>query len=139
MSGNEKTDVDNAVHKPFAMATALVDQCNKDASCYVKVLDEQIPATPGGNAKAVKAAAMAATLGNDATRGDLVAKINKVTNPGARLAVVEAIDHLAPTGDVKAAEALEKIVEAEKSSKELAAANDALYKVALRLRARAGQ
>lgn len=139
MSAKEKDDIDVAVHKPFAQATALVDQCNKDAGCYAKVLDETIPATPGANSKAIKAAAMAATIGSDATRADLVAKVGKVTNPGARLAVVEAIDHLAPNGDAKAADALEKIVEEGKGNKELGAANDAVYKVALRLRARAGQ
>jgi hypothetical protein len=139
MSQKEKEDIDAAVHKPYTQANALVSQCNKDASCYVKVLDETIPAERGANAKAIKAAAMAATLGNDATRAELVTKVAKVLNPGARLATVEAIDHLAPNGDVKAAEALEKVVEDSKSNKELGAANDAVYKVALRLRARAGQ
>lgn len=139
MSQTEKEDVDVAIHKPYAVARGLVEQCKKDASCYVNVLDQTIPATPGANAAAIKAAAMAATLGNDATRTALAGKIGAVKNPGARLATVEAIDHLAPNGDVAIAETLEKIVLADKSNKTLTAANDALYKVALRLRARAGQ
>jgi hypothetical protein len=105
----------------------------------VSVLDEPIPPGAGNNGKAIKAAAMAAMIGNDTTRGDLVSKLPRVTNLGARLAVAEAIDHLLPNGDVKTAEALEQLVDREKDIKEIALANDALYKVALRLRARAGK
>ena len=60
-------------------------------------------------------------------------------DPAVRLALVEAIDHLAPKGDEAAAAALEKIVEADKGSgnKGLLAANDSALKVALKLRSRA--
>ena len=58
---------------------------------------------------------------------------------GARLAVVEAIDALAPQGDNTSAEKIEKIVAADKAKgdRDLMAGDDALVKVAARLRARA--
>ena len=81
---------------------------------------------------------MAAMYGSDATRAALVSKLSNVRNPGARLALVEAIDHLAPKGDAAAAAALEKVVEADAASgnKDLQAGDDVVVKVALRLRAR---
>ena len=57
----------------------------------------------------------------------------------ARLAVVEAIDELAPKGDVRAADALDTMVAADKRSGEqgVLMADDSVVKIALRLRARA--
>jgi hypothetical protein len=54
---------------------------------------------------------------------------------------VEAIDHLAPKGDVAAADALDKIVDADRASgnKLLMQADDAVAKVSLKLRSRATQ
>jgi hypothetical protein len=140
MSNDEKTAVQN-LRAAFDLASGVMDKCQKDAGCYTKALEEAIPSKPAtANWKAIKAANMAAMLGNDATRGELLAKLPKVTNPGARLAVASAIDHLAPNGDKAGADALDKIVKNdEENNKELLKADDALVKVALRLRARAGQ
>jgi hypothetical protein len=140
MSKEEKSAVDN-LRAAFDLASAVMDKCQKDVSCYVKALEEPVPSQPPtANWKAIKAANMAAMLGNDATRGELLAVMPKVTNPGARLAVASAIDHLAPNGDTAGADALDKIVKNdEENNKELLKADDALVKVALRLRARAGQ
>jgi hypothetical protein len=84
---------------------------------------------------------MCGMLGNEATRKSLVEKLPKITNPGARLAAAVAIDHLTPAGDVATADALDKIVEGdkEKNNADVLKGDDALVKVALRLRARAGQ
>jgi hypothetical protein len=123
-------------------ASAVLQKCAQSADCYVKVLDEPIPTgTQGANAKAIKAAWMSVIYGGgkDAVRNDLVARTDKVKNAGARLAVVEAIDKLAPSGDATSAGTLDKIVEADKPSgdKMLLQADDSVVKVALRLRARA--
>ncbi|HEX7666105.1 MAG TPA: hypothetical protein VF407_16370, partial [Polyangiaceae bacterium] len=77
--------------------------------------------------------------GNDATKADLVAHVSKVTDPSARLALVEAIDHLAPAGDNATGDALDKIVASDIASgnKDLVAGDDAVVKVAARLHARA--
>jgi sulfur relay (sulfurtransferase) DsrF/TusC family protein len=55
------------------------------------------------------------------------------------LAIVEAIDDLAPKGDVSAADALDKIVASDTKANDpkLRMADDPVVKVALRLRARA--
>jgi hypothetical protein len=124
-------------------ASAMLTQCQQNVSCYTKQLEEPVATgKEGANAKAIKSAWMSviyAGAAKDQVRGDLVSKLEKVKNPGARLAVVEAIDRLAPTGDPTAAAAMEKIVEADKSSgdKLLLQADDSVVKVALRLRARA--
>jgi hypothetical protein len=77
--------------------------------------------------------------GKDDTKKALVGVIDKVKEPGARLAVVEAIDYLSPKGDAATAAALDKIVAADVASgnKELIQGDDAVVKVANRLRARA--
>jgi hypothetical protein len=124
-------------------ASAMLAQCQQNASCYVKQLDEAVATgKEGANAKAIKSAWMSVIYAGGAkeqVRGQLVQKLEKVKNPGARLAVVEAIDRLAPNGDPAAAAVLEKLVEADKSSgdKLLLQADDSVVKVALRLRARA--
>jgi hypothetical protein len=92
--------------------------------------------------RAVKAAWMAVIYGEnnaDATRAELLKRIEKVKDPSARLAVVEAIDELAPRGDVKAADTLDKIVASDTKSgdKSVLMADDSVVKIALRLRARA--
>ena len=119
---------------------ASLDKCQKDATCYVGLLDTPIPSSPD-TAKygAVKACWMAAIYGNDATRAALVEKVPQIRDGAVRLTLVEAIDALAPKGDEAAATKLEGIAAADVASgnKELIAADDALYKVANKLRARA--
>jgi hypothetical protein len=75
----------------------------------------------------------------DATRVELLKRVEKIKDPSARLAVVEAIDELAPKGDIRAANALDTMVAADKRSGEqgVLMADDSVVKIALRLRARA--
>ncbi len=141
LSVNEKKQVADNVRAVFKFADEALDKCQVDAGCYVKVLDEPIPQTTNANWKAIKAAYMAGIHGNDQTRKDLIAHITKVTNPGARLAMAVAINHLAPKGDAADAAALEKIVDDDTKRKDNEAlrGDDALTKVALMMRARASQ
>ena len=136
-------DVFQACSKMFDFAKQSLDKCTTNATCYIGVLDEPIPSTPTtANWRDVKAAWMAVIYGKatpDATRAELVKRVDKVKDPSARLAVVEAIDALAPKGDVKAADALDKIVASDTKSgdKSVLMADDSVVKIALRLRARA--
>ncbi len=141
LSVKEKQSVSDNVRSVFKYAAEAVDKCASDAGCYVKVLEDPIPQTVNANWKAIKAAQMAGVLGNEQTRKDLIAHIPKVTNPGARLAMAVAINHLAPKGDNGDADALDKIVEGDNARKDTEAlkGDDALTKVALMLRARAGK
>jgi hypothetical protein len=124
----------------FKLASAVLDKCKEDAGCYVSSLDQPIPSSPPtASMGAIKASWMAGIYGNAGTRNDLLGKVDKVKEAGARLALVEAIDHLSPQGDASAAAALEKIVDADKASgnQSVLMADDAVVKVAMRLRARA--
>ena len=120
----------------YKAASAVVDKCKQDAACYVSVLDAPVPSTPP-TAKMghVKAAWMAAIYGNAQTKADLLGKVDKVKDSSVRLAMVEAIDHLAPQGDAATADKLEAIVEADKKAG-VNYANDEVYKIALKLRSR---
>jgi hypothetical protein len=64
-----------------------------------------------------------------ATRGELVAKLDSVKDSAVRVAMVEAIAHLAPRGDVVAAERLEKIVAAEMQAGAIDAGDDVFKEV----------
>jgi len=68
-----------------------------------------------------------------------VDKVDKVKQPGARLALAEAIDFLSPQGDPASADKLDKIVDADRATgdKNLLMGDDVVVKVAQRLRARA--
>jgi len=127
----------------YDAAMPALDKCQKDATCYLGILDETVPSQPPhANWKAIKSAAMSAILGNDAARDALVAKLPKVLDPRTRVEVSSAIDHLSPKGDANVAGQIEKVVDADTTAnvnKSLLQADDALVKVALRLRARAGQ
>jgi hypothetical protein len=124
----------------YKLASGVVQKCGQDAGCYVKVLEDPIPSSPPTAAEAaVKAAWMAVIYGQGKTdiRAQLVDHVDRVKNGGARLALAEAIDALAPQGDAAAADKLEKVVESDKASGNVSQADDAVIKVALRLRARA--
>lgn len=111
----------------FTEANAVLQQCDKDAACYVTAL-----ATPPKDQVAMrhsKAAWGAAMNGNQKTLTDLVALLPKIKAPGVRLAIGMAIDHLAPKGDTAAAAELDKIVATTN--------DDSLSKIADKLRARA--
>jgi len=135
----EGTDREKNMYK---LAKAVVDKCKEDAGCYVKLLDEPIQSNTGtANMGAVKAAWMAAVYGkSDAgIRGELVKRIRKVTDEGARLAIVQAIYRMAPQGDDAAADEMEKVVKADEEGGNKNAANGSMSTVALSLRSRAVQ
>jgi hypothetical protein len=150
MQPNQAAAVNAAVNKEgtprekemFKLASKVLEKCGTDANCYVKVLDEPIPSSPPtAQESAVKAAWMAAEYGAGKAdvRTALVGHVDQVKQAGARLALCEAIDFLAPQGDTGIADKLDKIVDAdkEKGDKNLLMGDDVVVKVANRLRARA--
>ncbi len=143
-----KTDATKAkyVREMFRFATEVTDRCKEDTSCYMKVISEPIPSgQPAANTKQVKAAYMAVIFGSGSnaaqTRSELLKKVDGVKDPAARLALVQAIDRLAPEGDANAASELEKLLENDKKTgeKSVLQAADTVSKVAKRLRARAAK
>ncbi len=121
----------------FKAASDTVTKCDKNISCYLGKLDEPVPSSPpAAKMGHLKATYMIGCYGDDKARADLAAKLEKVTDDAMRLAMVEAIDHLAPKGDAQIADNLEKL-----SAQDAAAnKNDSagvFLKYALKLRSRA--
>jgi hypothetical protein len=134
-----ESDMSAATHPSEMLkpASAVVTKCGQDAACYVKVLDEPIPASPpSASMGALKACYMAGIYGNAGTKQELVNRVEKVRNGAVRLALVQAILKLAPQGDPAAAATLDKVV-ADDTAAGTATADDAVAKVAMMLRARA--
>lgn len=132
----EGTDREKNMYK---LAKAVVDKCKEDAACYVKQLDEPIQSNSGtANMGAIKAAWMSAVYGKaDAgVRGELVKRIGKVTDDGARLAIVEAIYRMAPQGDAAAADEMERVAKSDEGAGNKNRANANMTTVALSLRSR---
>jgi hypothetical protein len=126
------------------LASQALDKCKMDVGCYEGILDQPIPATPPtAYFKAVKATWMTVMLGGGpaaaTTRAELLKRVDKVKNAGARIAVVAAIDELSPQGNVPTADELDKIVaaDAKGGDKEVISADNTVAQVAWRLRARA--
>ncbi len=141
--GDLPADVFQASKQMFDYASQALDKCGTGPSCYLSVLDEPIPSSPTtANWRAVKSAWMTVIYGQsspDATRAELLKRVDKVKDASARLALVEAIDRLAPKGDTAAADTLDKIVASDQKAgdKSVLMADDSVVKIALRLRARA--
>jgi hypothetical protein len=127
----------------FENASFALDKCKMDAGCYMSLLDQPVPpGSPTGNWRAIKSTWMAVIYGGganaNATRMELIKHFDKVRNAGARIALCEAVDELAPQGDIASADALDKIVAADTKNgdKELTATDNTVAQVAWRLRVR---
>jgi len=133
----EGTPREKAMYK---LAAADVDKCQGDAKCYLGILDQPIQTNvQSGNMSAIKAAWMVAVLGksDDALRGELVKRIGKISDPAARLAVIQAVFFMAPKGDNAAADEMDKVSKSDEEAGNKNAANDNMATVALSLRSRA--
>jgi hypothetical protein len=136
-------DIFGLSQQMFDYASAALDKCKIDAGCYMAMLDDPIPSgNPTANWKAIKATWMAVIYGGganaNATRMDLIKHIDKVKNTGARIALAEAIDELAPKGDAASADALDKMIAADTKAgdKNVIATDNTVAQVAWRLRVR---
>jgi hypothetical protein len=143
--GSLGDDLYGSYKSMFDLSSQALDKCKDNVGCYVTMLDEPIPSSPPtAYYKAVKATCMAVAYSTNesawaGTRADLVKRVDKLKVAGARLAIVQAIDELAPKGDTAAADALDKIVASDTKTgdRNLLLGDDAVVKIALRLRARA--
>jgi len=130
------------VQSMFDSVNSAMDKCKTDTSCYLSVLEESIPATPPTSYyKQVKSTWMIAMLGagqKDAMRAELLKRVDKVKNTGARIAICEAMDQLAPAGDKATADALDKMIASDQASgdKDVIATDNTVEQIAWRLRVR---
>jgi hypothetical protein len=124
----------------YQRAAAMLDKCEVDPDCYLKMLDIPIPSTPAtASMSTAKAAWMAVIYAKGNTQGELASRVDKMRAASTRYDIVTALDRLTPKGDATIAANLDKVVEADTASgnKELLMADDVVAKVAMRLRARA--
>jgi hypothetical protein len=121
----------------YKNALAVVQACDKDVACYLKELAKPTPAekTPVARMAHVKAAWMAGVYGDAATRTALVDRLNGLKDGAIRGAILEAIDHLTPTGDAATADKIDALVGADRAAGALSGL-DEMANLALRLRAR---
>ena len=130
------------VQQMWDVVESALTKCKTDTSCYLSILDEPIPTVPPtAYYKQVKATWMAVIYGGAnaaATKSAMLSKVDKVKSTGARIALVQAIDELSPTGDVATADALDKIIAADAKSgdKDLMSTDNTVAQVAWRLRVR---
>jgi len=148
VSKDEKVAV-TSIRTLFDAAASATDQCQKNVGCYLGIVEETIPAgKENASWRGVKAAAMAAMLGDEKTALDLTNKLAKALDPDVRLAISNAIDHLSPKGSVSLADKMdsetEPLIKTDSANKtkegqRLLEADDGLVKVGLRIRARSNQ
>jgi hypothetical protein len=120
----------------FKSAMTVLERCNKDVACYLNVLDQPVPTSPpAAKMGHVKAVWMAVELHPAETKAKLLERIERVKDGSVRLAILEGIDTLSPSGDAAAAAKLEKLVETDRASGK-AAGTDEMYRIALKLRSR---
>jgi hypothetical protein len=120
----------------FKSASAVLEKCKKDSACYLSFLDAPVPsAPPTAKMGHVKAVWMAVELHSADTKAKLLERVEKVKDGSVRLALLEGIDTLSPTGDAAAADKLEKLVETDRAAGN-AAGTDEMYRIALKLRSR---
>lgn len=120
----------------YRSASAVLDKCKKDVSCYLGVLETPVPSSPpAAKMGHVKAVWMAGMLGNAGTKAKLLDKVATIKDGSVRLALLEAIDHLSPQGDAAAGDRLEKQVETDQAAGNKAG-TDEMYRVALKLKSR---
>ena len=123
----------------FKQAAGLLTACGDTVSCYLGKIEDPAVQDKSQQFVGIKAGYMLGTLGNDATKGEIVSRLPKIKNAAIRFVAVMAIDHLSPKGDVKLAGQLQQIIEADEARGDAQAmqANAPARQVVPRLRGRA--
>ncbi len=133
-----KTHVEK-VNSSFELAKKVLAACKKDAACYLTEAKKSENQSDKTQMAAIKALYSFGGLKGKGAGKELVAELGHFELAELRLVVADIIDHLNPDGSKEIADALDKIVEANKDSmdKGKASADKPLRDVLYRLRARA--
>jgi hypothetical protein len=131
------TDVEKAL---YAQAEAVVKECGEKADCYVNALQKSDYQDQKNQFAGIKAGYMVAILGNEGTRDQLIAGLDKVTNASLRYVAAQAIDKLTPKGSKEVSAKLNDIVQknAKSADRDKAAGDAPLKQVMYRLDGRTG-
>lgn len=124
----------------LAQADALLKACGDRAPCYVTALQKAENQERKAQFVGIKAGYMAAILGNEQARDEIVNGLDSVENAAVRFVAAQAIDHLSPKGSKTAVEKLGAIVKKNAASPDRgkAMADAPLKQVMYRLEARGG-
>lgn len=123
----------------YAQAEKLVKQCTGQAECYMGEMEKSLNQEQATQFVAIKSGYMAAILGGEAQRDELVKRIESFENAAVRFVAAQTIDHLSPKGSKEAAAKLRKVVDknAESGDKDKMAGDAPVKQVMYRIEARA--
>jgi HEAT repeat protein len=126
------TDVEKGL---FANVDKVVKACGERADCYVAEIQKPENQDRTTQFAGIKAGYMISILGNEGTRDQLVAALDKINNASVRFVAAQAIDHLTPKGSKEVAAKLNDIVQKNSKSadRDKAAGDTPLKEVMYRL------
>ncbi len=129
------TDVEKGVYKH---ADKVVKACGEKVDCYLAEIQKAENQDKSTQVAGIKAGYMISILGNEGTRDQLIAALEKINNASVRFVAAQAIDHLTPKGSKDVATKLNDIVQknAKSADKDKAAGDTPLKEVMYRLDAR---
>ncbi len=122
----------------FRKAKGLLDACGDKVECYLAKIEEAAVQEKDQQFVGIKATYMLGILGNDSTRMEITKRLQNIKNPAIKYAAVQAIDHLAPSGDKAVADEMKRIMAANiaKGDRNLILGDNPVKQVMFRLLAR---
>jgi len=131
-------DATNIEKDAYKLAAAVVSGCGDNAGCYAAKLQEPAAQDEKTQFIGIKAAYMLAIVGNAGTSLEIVKQLPKVRNAAVRFAAVSAIDHLSQKDTGSVADALQKVVDDNKTKddRNMMQADAPVKEIVYRLRAR---
>lgn len=124
--------------KLYKLVEAEVKACGERAACYVSAIQKPENQEQAKQFAGVKDGYMIGIYGNEQTRDELVAGIDKITNAAVRFTAASAIDHLSPKGAKNVTTKLNAIIQknAESPDADKRAGDTPLKQVMYRIDAR---
>jgi HEAT repeat protein len=122
----------------FKKAKGLLDACGDKVECYLAKIEEAAVQEKDQQFVGIKATYMLGILGNDSTRMEITKRLRNIKNSAIKYAAVQAIDHLAPSGDKAVADEMKRIMDANiaKGDANLILGDNPVKQVMFRLLAR---
>jgi hypothetical protein len=122
----------------FKLASDVVNACGENVGCYLSKIQEPAAQEEKTQFMGLKAASMLAILGNAGTSMEVVKQLPKVRNASVRFSAALAIDHLTQKDSAPVADALQKIVDDNKTKddRNMMQADQPVKEIMYRLRAR---
>lgn len=122
----------------YQQTLVLLNECSERVDCYMSAIQKPEYREPSRQWSAIKAGYMLGILGGDATRDQLVAAIDGLTNPAARFVAAQTIDHLSPHRNESVVAKLDAIItkNANSADRDKAAYDAPLRQVMYRIGAR---